>query len=353
MDSNGQAGRAFRVGITPDFYTDAQGRFESVVEEAFGNAGWLECGPMPPQPGKIATPEALDQFDAIFSLALRIDSRSLAGVERLALVARWGVGYDMIDVPALTEAGVALAITPAAVRRPVAEAILTLVFALTTNLLEQDRLTRAGKWRGALPRLGRNIKGRTLGSLGCGNIAQEMFRMSQSLGFGRCIAHDPFVAPAAVEPLGVELVTMDELLRESDFLALNCLLNESTRGIIGEAELARMKANAYLINTARGPIVDEAALARALSERRIAGAGLDVFEHEPLPADSPLRELDNVILTPHGLAWTEEIVRDNGREACDNILAMARGDVPSTIVNKAVLQRPCFQAKLERFRRGS
>ena len=347
---SGAAG-LFRVGITPDFYTEAKGRFEAAVETSFAGTPGIEWGPMPAQPGKIATPDALDRFDAIFSLGLKITRESLIGVERLAVVARWGVGYDMIDVGALTEADVALAITPAAVRRPVAEAIFTFIFALTTNLLEQDRTVRSGRWRGDLPRLGRNIAGRTLGSIGCGNIAREMFRMARSLGFGRLIAHDPHVDAATVAELGVELVGMQEVLSASDFLAINTLLNDATRGLIGEAELRRMKPAAYLINTARGPIVQEAALITALREGWIAGAGLDVFEREPLPADSPLRELDNVILTPHGLAWTEEIVRDNGLEACSNILAVARGELPASIVNREVTERAGFQKKIQRYRR--
>ena len=341
----------FRVGITPDFYTDAKGRFESVLDAKFSEVQSMEAVPMPPQPGKIGTPDALDQFDALFALGLKITAESLQGVERLAVVARWGVGYDMIDVDALTSADVALAITPGAVRRPVAEAIFTFIFSLTTNLLVQDRIVRRGGWRGDLPGLGRNIRGRVLGSIGCGNIAQEMFRMAQSLGFGRLIAADPYVDAKQAEALGVELVSMDELFAQSDFLAVNCFLNASTRGLVGEAELRKMKPTAYLINTARGPIVQEAALIRALRERWIAGAGLDVFETEPLPADSPMRQLDNAILSPHGLAWTEELARDNGMEACDNILAIARGEAPTTIVNKEVTKRPGFQSKLARYRR--
>jgi phosphoglycerate dehydrogenase-like enzyme len=347
-----ESGRdVFRVGITPDFYTDARGKFEAEVESTLAGVRWLQWEAMPPQPGKVGTPEAINRFDALFALGLKIDAASLKGVDRLAIVARWGVGYDMIDVPALTAADVALAITPNAVRRPVAEAILTLVFALATNLVPQERILRSGGWRGDLTRLGRNVKGRVLGSLGCGNIAQELFRMAQSLGFGRLVAHDPYVDPRRAAELGVELVSKAELFSASDFLAVNCLLNASTRGIVGAAELRSMKPTAYLINTARGPIVQETALIQALQERWIAGAGLDVFEQEPLPEASPLRELDNVILTPHGLAWTEEIVRDNGREACENILAIARGEVPGAIVNKEVLSHPGFQAKLERYRR--
>jgi phosphoglycerate dehydrogenase-like enzyme len=347
------AAATFRVGITPDFYVEAKGRFESALESKLHGVDGIEYEPMPPQPGKIGQPEALNSYDALFALALNITADSVKGVDRLAVIARWGVGYDMIDVDALTQADVALAITPNAVRRPVAEAIFTFIFALSTNLVMQDKIVRAGQWRGSLPRLGRNIKGRTLGSLGCGNIAQEMFAMAQSLSFGRLIAHDPYASAEKAAGLGVELVGLDELLASSDFLAINTLLNAETRGMIGEAELRKMKSSAYLINTARGPIVREAALVRALGEGWIAGAGLDVFETEPLPAGSPLREMDNVILTPHGLAWTEEIARDNGLEACSNILAISRGEVPSTIVNKEVINRPGFQAKLARYRRSS
>src|SRR5262245_42483011 len=168
----------FRIGITPDFYTDAKGKFETVIEDGLNGVPGVAYSDMPPQPGKVATPEALNQFDAIFWLAVKITPDSLKGVERLAAVARWGVGYDMIDVDALTQADVALCITPNAVRRPVAEAILALIFALLKNIPEQDRLTRAGKWRGDLTRLGRNIPGHTLGSVGCGNIARELFRLA-------------------------------------------------------------------------------------------------------------------------------------------------------------------------------
>ncbi len=342
----------FRVGITPDFYVDAKGRFEAALETRLGGSPFVAYERMPPQPGKLATPEALSEFDAIFSLGLRITRKSLEGVDRLALVARWGVGYDMIDVPALTDAGIALAITPEAVKRPVAEAILTLIFALSKDLREQDRLVRAGQWRGSLRRLGVTLRGKVLGSLGCGNIAREMFRMAQSLGFSRFIAHDPYVEQGRTKSLGVELVSLEELLRTSDYLTINTLLNESTRGLIGERELRLMKPSAFIINTARGPIVDQPALTRALAEKWIAGAGIDVFEKEPVDPDDPLLGLDNVILSPHGLAWTEEIARDNGLEACDNILSIAGGQIPAGIVNKEVLDHPAFRTKLERYRRS-
>jgi phosphoglycerate dehydrogenase-like enzyme len=340
----------FRVGITPDFYTDAKGRFEAALEQKLGCVAGIECVPMPPQSDKTATAAVLDQFDAIFALGLRFTAASRRTVERVALIARWGVGYDMIDVPAATEAAVALAITPNAVKRPVAEAILTLIFALSKNLPEQDRTVRAGRWRGELSRLGVTLAGKTLGSIGCGNIARELFRLASSLGFGRFLAFDPYVTADAARTAGVDLVPLDQLLRESDYVTVNTLLNESTRGLIGEAQLRLMKPAAYFINTARGPIVDQNALTRALREKWIAGAGIDVFAQEPVDPADPLLQLDNVILAPHALAWTEELARDNSLEACDHILSVARGEAPEGLVNREVLSSPAFQRKLASFK---
>lgn len=339
----------FRVGVTPDFYTDAKGHFEASLEKALGGRADVEVAAMPPQPGKIATPEALDQFDAIFAMALNFTRDSLRGVSRVALIARWGVGYDMIDMKAMNESGVLLAITPNAVRRPVAEAILTFIFTLGKNVMEKDRVVRQRKWRGDLTRLGTCIPGNTLGSLGCGNIGQEMFRLASGLGFARFIAHDPYADPAAAKRLNVELVSLEELFRQSDYLAINCFLNDATRGIAGEPQLRSMKPSAYLINTARGPIVQQAVLARALKEGWIAGAGIDVFDAEPPDPSDPLLDCETAVFAPHALAWTEEIARDNTLEACENILELAAGKVPHGAVNREVLTHPGFLKKLERY----
>lgn len=343
----------FRVGVTPDFYAEVKGKFETQMESKLGNIAWLDIQPMPAEPSGIVSAASLNNCDAVLALALKFTAASVNSVTRTALISRWGVGYDMIDVDALTANDIALAITPGAVRRPVSEAILSLVLALSANVVGQDRLVRAGKWRGDLPRLGRSPQGRTLGSLGCGNIAQELFRIARSIGFGRFLAHDPFVSPSIATDLGVELVTLEELFAQSDYLTVNTPLSTSTRGLVGVNLLRRMKPTAYFINTARGPIVQEAALIQALEERWIAGAGLDVFEVEPLPFDSPLRHFDNVILAPHGLAWTEELARDNSLEACDNILTIARGETLAAIVNREVLARPGFRQKLDRYRRNA
>jgi phosphoglycerate dehydrogenase-like enzyme len=340
----------FRVGLTPDFYTDAKGYFEGPIQEVFGGLAGIEVGPMPPQAGNTATPEALNQFDAIVNLALHVTAKSLKGVDRLAIVARWGVGYDRIDVAALTAADAVLCITPKGVRAPVAEAILTFAFALSKNMFRLDRMTRAGKWRDELSALGGDIRGSVLGSVGCGNIARELFGMARPLGFNRLLASDPFVRQKELDPLGVEVVDMDTVFRESDFVCVNTFLSDSTRGLIGERHFRLMKPTAYFINTARGPIVQHDALVKALKEKWIGGAGIDVFPTEPAPKNDPLYELDNVILAPHALAWTKNIMHDNGVETCGHVLTIARGEIPAAVVNREVLDRPGFRKKLERYR---
>lgn len=337
--------RKFIAGVTPDFAVEAKGLYESQLAEKLTAAG-IEWELMPELPGNAVTPEIADRYDAIFALASWFRAEGVRGCRRLAVIARWGVGYDRVDTAALTENGIALAITPNAVRTPVAEAIFTLMLAVAKNLRMQDQVTRAGKWRGALPRMGVNLRGRVLGSVGCGNIGREMFRLARPFGFSRLLACDPFVTQQQVAELGVELVDLDTVMRESDFVTVNAFLNAETTGLIGERELRLMKPSAYFINTARGPIVDQAALIRLLQDRAIAGAGIDVYETEPPPADLPLFALDNVVVTPHALPWTEEIARDNSLEACDNILAVSRGEVPPGLVNKAVAANPLFQSKL-------
>ena len=339
----------FRIAISPDFASEARGQFEPVLESELGGIADLSWEVLPPAANKVIPAGALVGFDALFLLAYRATAQSLAGADQLAVIARWGVGYDNVDLAACTEAGVVVAITPGGVRRSVAESVVTFIFALGMRLIDQDRVVRDGQWRGALPRFGQCVEGRVLGLLGCGNIGQEIFRMCRSLGFARLIAHDPFLTPEQAVQLGVESVSMDELFRQSDYLSVNCPLNDDTRGLVNAAWLKRMKPSAYLINTARGPIVHQADLAHALHQRWIAGAGLDVFEVEPLPAADPLRECPNVIFAPHGLCWTEELVRDNSRQMFQNALAVRQGQPPLYPVNRDVLTSPAFLNKLRRY----
>jgi D-3-phosphoglycerate dehydrogenase len=335
------------VGITPDFDRSAKGLLDPVWAECFGHVTGLTYARLR-DVGRVATPEQIAEVDAVFNLALAFTAQSFSGRDRLCLIARWGVGYELIDVEACTANDVVLCITPDGVRRPVAESELTMLLALTKHLLQKDHYTRAGKWRDPLPPSGICLAGRVLGSVGLGNIGAELMRLVQPFGLKRLLAADPYADPAVGRALGVELVTLDTLLCESDFVMINCMLNKETYHLIGRRELVLMKPSAFLVNCARGAIVDGAALAEVLAARRIAGAGIDVFEQEPPDPADPLLHLDNVIVAPHGIAWTEEIVRDNAVGACEAILAVSRGEVPKHVVNRAVLERPGFQAKLAR-----
>jgi D-3-phosphoglycerate dehydrogenase len=190
--------------------------------------------------------------------------------------------------------------------------------------------------------MGTGLTGRVLGQLGIGNIGAEVFRIARPLGM-RFIAHDPYVDSGLARDLGVELVDVETLFREADFLSVSVPLNEQTRGLVGERLIGLMKPSAYLINTARGPIVDQKALYDALAQRRIAGAGLDVFEVEPVPVDEPLLRLDNVLLGPHALGWTDELFAENGAADIRAVLALKQGRAPAGIVNREVLEHEAWR----------
>jgi phosphoglycerate dehydrogenase-like enzyme len=319
-----------------------------------GGVRWRFLADDPGYGGEVE-PELIAGCDGLFVLGSRFTARSFQGgvAERLVCLARWGVGYDRIDVQACTDAGVALTISPEGVRRPVAVAALTLILALALKLPRKMVMVREGRAAEKVYHFGIGLTGRTLGSVGIGNIGGELFRLAAPLGM-RHIAADPYTSPEAAATLGVELVPMERLLREADFLCVNCPLNPETHGLIDAAALAQMKPTAFLINTARGAIVQTEALTEALQAGRLAGAGLDVTDPEPLPPDHPLCHMVNVILTPHALAWTDEIALGNGRSACQSLLACARGEAPAPpqLVNPEVLEQPAFRAKLERFRAG-
>ena len=296
--------------------------------------------------------EQLKDFDALILLAHRFTSDSIHPNGRLGVVARFGVGYDTVDVDACTKAGIALVITPDGVRRPVAVSIITLMLALTGKLMIKDRLTREGP-AGFAKRgehMGVGLVGRTLGSVGIGNIGAELFRLIQPFEM-RLIAHDPYADPKLAAELGVELVGLEDVFRRSDFVSVNCPLTPETRHLVNAERLALMKPTAYLINTSRGPVVDQKALTKALKERRIAGAGLDVLEKEPPDADDPILKLDNVILAPHALCWTDQCFAGNGAADVRGGARRPAGREPRVVVNRDVLETAAWRNRLLEFRK--
>jgi phosphoglycerate dehydrogenase-like enzyme len=294
--------------------------------------------------------QQLSDYDVLISLKPKVTAQSLAGISRLCAIGRCGVGYDNVDLEACTEHGIAVFITPGGVVRPVAESIVLLVLALSHHLLRKDRQVRRGFWAESTRALGREPRQRVVGTIGLGNIATEAIRLLRVFDVSRFLAFDPYVSPDRAAQLGVEAVSLEDLLRQSDYVLVNCPLTPQTRGLLGKPQFALMKPDAVLINTARGPIVDESALIEALQNGRIAGAALDVFEKEPLSSSSPLVAMENVILTSHSIAWTEELFRDMGRIDCQGALAIYRGEVPEHVVNPKVLSSPVFLQKLAKYK---
>lgn len=340
----------FRVGITADFASQASALLEPGLAGVLRPVSEIEYEVMP-DTGGVAVAELADRYDAVIALDYVFSAESFRGVRRLKVIARWGVGYDRIDVAACTRADVILAITPDSVGRPVAEGAISLILALAKNLRALDGNCRSGRWREGIPQ-GLSIAGKTLGSVGLGNIGRELFRLARGLGFSRLLAFVPSVPETAGDRDDVEFTSLNTVMAESDVVTINCPLNDKTRGMIGAVQLSLMKPTAYLINTARGAIVDESALTAALRDRRIAGAGLDVFATEPPSPGNPLFALENVILSPHAIARTDECVRDTSISACRNVLAVFHGSAPPYVVNREVLDRPGLKEKLACFGKG-
>ncbi|MEP2031337.1 MAG: NAD(P)-dependent oxidoreductase [Paracoccaceae bacterium] len=339
----------FRVGLSADFRKpDGSAAFPSFDLTPLEDNPNLDWSYVPVSDGRIAADDMVG-LDALILLGARFDVDSFPGDGRLALIARFGVGYDNVDVAACDRNDVALTITPNGVRRPVAVAILTFILALSSKLMVKDRLTRQGQsgWAQKSAYMGGGLVGKVLGSVGVGNIGAEMFRVAQPLGM-KYIANDPFADSAETKKLGIELVSIEEMFRRADYLAINCPLSESTEGLVNADRLAMMKPSAYLINTARGPIVEEAALIKALRSGQIAGAGLDVFEAEPSPADNPLFQMENVIVTPHALCWTDQCFGGIGADDIAAVKALAKGEVPFGLVNPSIRDNPRWQAKLRK-----
>jgi phosphoglycerate dehydrogenase-like enzyme len=256
--------------------------------------------------------------DAIFVYYARFTPETIARLDGVRVLARCGTGYDNIDVAAARERGMEVVYVPDYGIDDVADHALALILACARKVAYSDRRVRAGEWPG-YGELGPmfRLRGRTLGLFGYGRIGRRVGEKGAALGM-RVLAHDPYVAEASA--------TRGELFREADVLSIHTPLTPETRHAVGAAELAAMKPGAILVNTARGPLVDTVALAHALRDGRLGGAGLDVYEEAPLPADHPLRGCDNVVLTPHSAAYTEEALAEVRKRALGDALRLLHGE---------------------------
>lgn len=275
-----------------------------------------------------------------------LTSKVLGKLDQCRVIATFGIGYDGIDLAAATERGMVVCNNPFYCLEEVSDHAMALILACARKLVRLDRAVRGLRWdslaggyiyREILPPVSR-LRGQTLGIVGFGNIGRSLVPKAKGFGFN-ILACDPRVPSQAFERLGVEKVDLDRLLAESDFITVHVALTRDNRHMFGLEQLGRMKPTAYFINTARGGLVDEKALCLALSRGHIAGAALDVTEEEPLPADSPLLQFDNVILTAHTAHYSEQSQVELWRRPVDKVLCVLGGDWPEGVVNPEVKEK--------------
>jgi len=267
-----------------------------------------------------------------------IDAEVIAAGARLRVISTVAVGYDNIDVAAATARRIPVCNTPGVLTEATADLTWALLMAAARRVTEAERYLRAGRWRSWSPQLllGQDVYGATLGLIGLGRIGQAVARRARGFDM-RVLYHSATRKPEVERELGVEWADLEALLRESDFVSLHVPLTEETRNLIGARELALMKPTAVLINTARGQVVDQEALVATLQGGRLAAAGLDVFQVEPLAADDPLLSLENVVLLPHLGSASVATRRRMAMMAAENLVAGLRGERPPYLVNPEVL----------------
>ena len=296
---------------------------------------WPEADPPPHE----ALIEHAKQADGLLTtIADRIDAEFLDSAPSVRVVSQLAVGYDNIDVGAATERAVLVCNTPGVLTDATADLAFALMLAHARRLFAGDRALRRGEWGEWSPvfMLSNDLHGKTLGIVGLGAIGHEVARRAR--GFKMPLLYwSRSRKPEAEAELGVQWRELDDLMRESDYISINLSLSEESRGLIGEREIGLMKPGGVIVNTARGPIIDQEALYRALVEKRIGGAALDVFEQEPLPTDHPLLALENVVVSPHVGSATHETRARMTDLAVDNLLAFLAGKKPPAPVNDEVL----------------
>ncbi|MCS7206912.1 MAG: C-terminal binding protein [Dehalococcoidia bacterium] len=276
--------------------------------------------------------------DAIIAVTGPFTRRVLHNLKRCKVVVRTGVGVDTIDIPAATEAGIAIVNVPDLWTREVATHALAMLLALARRLKALDQAVRENRWRSVLEPPVPHFYGQTVGIVGLGRIGRAFARRARGFEF-RIIAYDPYIPRSVFDEEGVEPVAFPDLLRQSDFVTIHTPLTPETRHMFNASTLRLMKPNAILVNTARGAVIDEKALIRALQERWIAGAALDVLEQEPPAPDNPLLQMDNVLLSPHAAYYSDKAVEGLPRRCAEEVARVLQGRMPLHLVNPAVGER--------------
>ena len=260
------------------------------------------------------------EYDGILLNLPKANAHSVSNRDcRLKIIARFGVGFDSVDIEAMKRKNIIVTNTPNAVRRPVAVATLTMIFSLASKLIKKDHLVRTGNWNQRTNFMGVGLSRKTLGVIGAGSIGTETIKLSKPF-FKNILAFDPFLSEEEIFQKGAVKVDLQELASKSDFIVILCNLDSSSKSMINSNFFSKMKKSGYIFNLSRGPVIDEIDLEKAIKEKKIAGAGLDVTNIEPLNTDSELLNHDNVIVTPHALCWTDECFHDIATEAINSIL---------------------------------
>jgi phosphoglycerate dehydrogenase-like enzyme len=336
------------VSLTADFFgPDGSTKYPDIGLSLFDGKASIAWSKLAEHRPKIEVDQT-EGANGLIVLTPGVTSETVSKASDLLAVGRFGVGYDAVDVKSCTDADVLVFITSGAVDRSVAEATVGWMIALTHHMMIKDRLVRELRWDDRSRYMGRELRDRTFGAIGFGGIGRATVGLLRGFGMKTPLVYDPLLDPKVAEAEGVQSVSLDELLTEADFVSIHCPLNDSTRNLIGRRELALMKSDAYLINTARGGIVDEDALYDVLSDGGLAGAALDCFADEPVLKPRRLSTLETVLLAPHSIAWTHELFRDIGRAVCQGMLDLSLGKVPKGVVNREVLDRPGFVSKWQR-----
>lgn len=289
--------------------------------------------------------EDLPGADALVAIQQHVTADTLDGLDDLKLVSAFGAGLDHIDIEACTDRGIAVVNAPQPVGRAVAQSALGMSIACASNFVEFDNHIRERGFEGRIASMGHTLYGKTLGTVGMGMIGSNVVELVEPFDVD-VITYDPYLPEERASELGVELVDLDTLLAESDFVSLHCPLTEETKGMLGIAEFKQMKESAYLVNTTRGGLYADAELAEAIEEGWIAGAAIDVFEDEPNVEGNPLLDLDDCLMTPHVAGILIETMTEQGEIVSDAILRRFRDETPRNLINPDVYDDPVDESLL-------
>ena len=310
----------FKVGISGDLLNDKnQPCFGNAPLQLLKNRKDIEIFWMDKAITEI-TSDMTSLYDALLLNLPKANADCVSKSDcRLKIISRFGVGFDSVDIESMKKKNIVVTNTPNAVRRPVAVATLTMIFGLVSKLIKKDNLVRTGNWNQRTNFMGVGLSNKTLGVIGAGSIGTETIKLSKPF-FKNILAFDPFLSEEEISQKGAVKTKLYDLASKSDFIVILCNLDNSTKSMINLEFFSNMKSSGYIFNLSRGPVINEVDLEKALEEKKIAGAGLDVTTIEPLPANSKLLKYDNVIITPHALCWTDECFNDIATEAISSIL---------------------------------